>query len=87
MNALLAIRLAWGIFALPLAVISVIAILATWPAVFGNTPISLALIAYIIALPATPAFVSTKDCRLVFALGVVTIAAQVVVFGNLNFWF
>lgn len=87
MNLLRAIRLAWSIFALPLAVISVIGILATWPAVLSNAPTRLALIAYIIALPAAPTVVSISDHRLVFALGIMTLAAQVIVFGKLNLWF
>lgn len=81
------IRLAWGVFALPLSFISLIVAMATWPAVFGNTPIRLFLIAYIIALPAVPAFVSLENRSAMVLLGMVTVAAQVAVFGKLNLWF
>ena len=87
MKGVTAIRLGWGVFALPLSVVSLIAILATWPGVLDNSALRLVLIVYIVGLPLVPALWSAQDGRIVLPVGLAAVAAQIVSFGMLSFWF
>lgn len=87
MKGTAAVRLGWGLFALPLALSSVIAILTTWPAVFNNNALRLVCVGYIVILPAVPALWSPNNRGILVFAALATIAAQVATFGTLNFWF
>jgi hypothetical protein len=87
MKGATAIRFGWGVFALPLAVVSVIAILATWPAVFDNSPTRLLCVAYIVILPIVPALWSATKRGILVLAASATLATQIATFGILNLWF
>jgi len=82
-----AFRIGWSMFALPLALISLITILATWPLVLNNSPTHLLLIAYVVMLPVVPMAWTGRRHGPLIASALVTVIAQVLAFGFLNLWF
>jgi hypothetical protein len=86
-NRLAILRLTWGLLALPLALLSLIGLLATWPAVLANKPLNLIVMAYLVLLPLLPASWPGKRPWVVSGLALVTVAVQWALLGFVNRWF
>jgi hypothetical protein len=80
-------RLIWAALTLPLSVIFWITIAATGPTVLDNTAPRLALVAFVILSPLFPLILRTTSLRLIVGGTALSLIAQVLAFGFLNFWF
>lgn len=85
--SIVAARITWATLAAPLALVSLVAALTTWPLVLNNSALRLALIAYVVALPLAPLFHRSNSLVPIFSWGLASIALQAVCMGVINFWF
>lgn len=79
--------LVWSVLCSPLTLLTIIAVLSTWPAVFSNNPLRLVLILLIVFVPAIPLLLNRRGSLLVNVVGAIALSTQVLIFGSLNYWF
>jgi hypothetical protein len=87
MTRAVVVRWSWSVLALPLAFMVFMVSLAMWPLVVQNSAPRLALIAYVAACPLLPVLLRSRRVTYVLLAAVAALAAQILAFGVINFWF
>jgi hypothetical protein len=79
-------RACWSVFAFPLALIFLMSLLATWPAVLDNNAARLGTIAYVVVCPLLSLLPWPNRTAFVATVAVIAIALQLLAVGIVNFW-